>query len=170
MSNEHISKNRAAKIEQVAEIVEKFKAAQSVAFVSYRGLTVEQVTALRKACRENNVQYCVLKNRLVKLALEQVGIQGADDLLNGPNAFVFGMGDQVAAPKTISQFIEKNKLTSIAITGGILDGAVADKAAMEVMAKMPGKDELLATLVGCLQSPLSSLVAVLDEIAEKKAA
>ncbi len=165
-----MSENRILKEKQVAEIVEKLKAAQSVTFCSYSGLTVEQVTALRKQCRENGVQYCVLKNRLFRLALQQVGIEGADDLLNGPNAFVFSMNDPVSAPKTISKFIEAGKLTSLAITGGIMDGAVKDKAYMEAMSKMPGRDELMAMLVGCLSSPISSLVAVLDEIAEKKAA
>ena len=165
-----MSKNRELKEQAVAEIVEKFKAAESVTFCSYSGLTVEQVTELRRQCRENGVQYCVLKNRLVKLAMKEVGIEGADDLLNGPNAFVFSMKDAVSAPKTISNFIEKNKLQSLQITGGVMEGKVADKDLMLKLAKMPGKDELLATLVGCLLSPMSSLVAVLGEIAEKKEA
>ena len=165
-----MSKNRELKEQQVAEIVEKLKAAKSVAFVSYSGLTVEQVTDLRKQCRESDVQYCVLKNRLVKLALHEVGIEGCDDLLNGPNAFVFGMKDEVSGPKIVSKFIESNKLTSLQITGGIMEGKAADVATMNALAKMPGRDELLATLVGCLMSPVSSLVAVLNEIAEKKEA
>ena len=165
-----MSKNRELKEQQVAEIVEKFKAAESVVFCSYSGLTVEQVTNLRKQCREKNVQYCVLKNRLVKLALDQVGIEGVDDLLNGPNAFVFSMSDPVSAPKVVKDFIEKNKLTSLQVTGGIFENKAADVATIDMLAKTPGRDELLATLVGCLVSPVSSLVSVLDEIAEKKEA
>jgi len=69
-----MSKNREMKVEKVAEIVEKLKAAHSVTIVSYSGLTVENDTALRKQCRENDVDYCVLKNRLVRLALQQMGI------------------------------------------------------------------------------------------------
>ena len=84
-----MSKNRDIKVEKVAQIVERLKNAESVTVVSYTGLTVEQDTNLRRACRENDVDYCVLKNRLMKLALTQVGIEGMDDLLNGPNAFVF---------------------------------------------------------------------------------
>lgn len=94
-----MSKNRELKEQVVADIVEKLKGAESVVICSYSGLTVEQVTAIRKQCRESDVHYCVLKNRLVKLALEQLNITGLDDLLNGPNAFVFGMKDAVAAPK-----------------------------------------------------------------------
>lgn len=164
-----MSKNRDLKVQVVADIVEKLNNAQSVVVCSYSGLTVEQVTNLRKQCREADVQYCVLKNRLVKLALEQKGITGLDDLLNGPNAFVFGMKDAVSAPKIVNDFIEKNKLESLKITGGIVDGAAADAKTMNVLAKMPSREEMLATLVGCLQSPISSLVAVLDQIAEQKA-
>ena len=165
-----MSKNRDMKVEKVAEIVEKLRNAQSVTIVSYTGLTVEQDTNLRRQCRENDVDYCVLKNRLVKLALQQVGIEGLDDLLNGPNAFVFSKKDPVSGPKAVAQFIDKNKLEALKIMGGIMDGKAADNKTMEALSKMPGRDELLATLVGCLVSPISSLVAVLSEIAEKKQA
>ena len=165
-----MSKNRDMKVEKVAQIVEKLKNAESVTIVSYSGLTVEQDTNLRRQCRENNVDYCVFKNRLVKLALEQIGVEGVDDLLNGPNAFVFSKNDPVSGPKAVAQFIDKNKLESLKITGGIFEGKAADEKTMVKLSKMPGKDELMATLVGCLMSPVSSLVAVLGEIAEKKQA
>ena len=165
-----MSKNREMKVEKVAEIVEKLKAAHSVTIVSYSGLTVENDTALRKQCRENDVDYCVLKNRLVRLALQQMGIEGLDDLLNGPNAFVFGKKDPVAGPKAVAKFIEDKKLQCLKITGGVMDGKAADAATMEALSKMPGYDELMGMLVGCLSSPVSALVAVLNEIAEKKEA
>ncbi|MBQ6960257.1 MAG: 50S ribosomal protein L10 [Clostridia bacterium] len=165
-----MSKNRDMKVEKVAQIVEKLKNAESVTIVAYSGLTVEQDTNLRRQCRESDVDYCVFKNRLVKLALEQVGVSGMDDLLNGPNAFVFSKKDPVSGPKAVAQFIEKNKLESLKITGGIFENKAADEKTMIKLSKMPGKDELMATLVGCLMSPMSSLVAVLGEIAEKKQA
>jgi len=83
------------------------KNAQSVVICSYSGLTVEQVTEIRKQCRENDAAYCVLKNRLVLRALNEVGITGLDDLLNGPNAFVFSMKDAVSGPKIINDYIER---------------------------------------------------------------
>ena len=165
-----MSKNREIKEQVVADIVEKIKNAESITLVSYSGLTVDQVTSLRAQCREKDVNYCVLKNRLMRLALSEVGIEGADDLLNGPNAFVFSNKDAVSGPKVISEFIEKNKLQSLKITGGVFEGKVADEKTMQMLAKMPGRDELLAMLVGCLQSPISGLVATLDQIAEKKEA
>ena len=165
-----MSKNREIKEQVVADIVEKIKGAESMVICSYNGLTVEQVTSLRKECREVGVQYCVLKNRLVLRALQELNITGLDDLLNGPNAFVFGSKDVTNAPKVITSFIEKNKLTSLEIKGGLMGTEALTVAVVKELAATPSREELLATLVGCLVSPVSALVSVLDEIAEKKAA
>ncbi|MCR5296049.1 MAG: 50S ribosomal protein L10 [Clostridiales bacterium] len=154
----------------VAEIVEKLKNAESMVIVSYSGLTVEQVTELRKQCRENDVHYCVLKNRLVDRAMKELNIEGIDHLLEGPNAFVFGEKDVTAAPKIISTFIDKNKLTSLEIKGGLMGTEAIDVNTIKNLAATPSREELLGTLVGCLNSPVSGLVAVLDQIAEKKEA
>ena len=165
-----MSKNRELKAQVVADIVEKLKGAQSMVVCSYSGLTVEQVTNLRKLCREQEVHYCVLKNRLVLRALQELGINGMDHLLEGPNAFVFSTKDVTNAPKIVNDFIEKNKLTSLEIKGGLMGTEVLDAAGVKALAALPSREELLATMVGCLVSPVSALVAVLDEIAEKKAA
>ena len=169
MSNAHESKNRQLKEQVVAEIVEKIKGAQSMVICSYSGLTVAQVTELRKKCREGGVDYCVLKNRLVNRALQEVGIEGLDDLLNGPNAFVFSKEDAVAAPKIVSEFISKNKLESLKITGGLLDGKAADVATIETLATMPSREVLLARLVGSLSATVGNFVRVVEAIRKQKA-
>ena len=163
-----MSTNLEAKKLVVSEIVEKLKNAECMMVVSYSGLTVEQVTELRKQCRENNVHYCVLKNRLVNRALQELKIEGIENLLEGPNAFVFSEKDVTAGPKIISQFIEKNKLTSLEIKGGLMGTEVIDVNTIKGLAATPSREELLATLVGCLVSPVSSMVSVLEQIAEKK--
>ena len=165
-----MSKNLEIKKQVVADIVEKFKSAESMLVCSFSGLTVEQVTELRKQCRENDVHYCVLKNRLVGRALKELEIDGLDSLLEGPNAFIFGNSDVTAAPKAISSFIEKNKITSLEIRGGLMGKEFLDVNAIKALAATPSREELLGTLVGCLVSPVSALVSVLDEIAEKKEA
>ena len=165
-----MSSNLEMKKQVVAEIVEKLKGAESMVICSYSGLTVEQVTELRKQCRENDVHYCVLKNRLVARALAELNIEGLDSLLEGPNAFVFGTKDVTAAPKIISTFIEKNKLTSLEIKGGLVGTEAVDVKMIKDLAATPSKEELLATMVGCLVSPVSALVSVLEQIAEKKEA
>ena len=115
------------------------------------------------------MQYCVLKNRLVKLALQEVGIEGADDLLNGPNAFVFGMKDAVAAPKIVSEFIEKSKTTALTVTGGILENKVEDVATMDKLAKMPSREQLLARLVGSMSATMGNFVRVIEAYRKKQA-
>ena len=165
-----MSANLEAKKQVVADIVEKLKNAECMMVCSYSGLTVEQVTELRKQCREGGVHYCVLKNRLVLRALKELNIEGIDNLLEGPNAFVFGNKDVTSAPKIISSFIEKNKLTSLEIKGGLMGTEAMDVAAVKELAATPSREELLATMVGCLVSPVSALVSVLEQIAEKKEA
>ena len=165
-----MSKNRELKVQVVADIVEKLKACQSLVVCSYSGLTVEQVTNLRKLCREKEVQYCVLKNRLVMRALQELNIPGMENLLEGPNAFVFSMKDVTDAPKVVNDFIEKNKLQSLQIKGGLMGTEVLDAAGVKAIAALPSREELLATVVGCLISPVSNLVAVLEQIAEQKEA
>jgi large subunit ribosomal protein L10 len=165
-----MSKNLEIKKQVVSDIIEKFKSAESMVIASFNGLTVEQVTELRKQCRESDVHYCVLKNRLVARALKELNIEGLDALLEGPNAFIFGTKDVTNAPKIISSFIEKNKLTSLEIKGGLMGTEVLDVAGVKELAATPSREELLGTLVGCLVSPVSALVSVLDEIAEKKEA
>ena len=165
-----MSSNLEAKKQVVADIVEKLKGAESMVICSYSGLTVEQVTELRKQCRENDVHYCVLKNRLVARALDELKIEGLSSLLEGPNAFVFGTKDVTSAPKIISSFIDKNKLTSLEIKGGLMGTEAIDVATIKGLAATPSREELLATVVGSLVSPVSALVSVLEQIAEKKEA
>jgi len=90
-----MSKNFEAKKVVVSEIEEKIEKAESIVIVEYKALTVEAITALRAKCRAANVDYCVLKNTLMKRALENKGIKIDDAILEGPNAFVFGNGDPV---------------------------------------------------------------------------
>ena len=164
-----MSKNRELKVQVVADIVEKLKNCQSMVVCSYSGLTVEQVTELRKLCRAEEVAYTVLKNRLVLRALNEVGIEGLDDLLNGPNAFVFSMKDAVAGPRVINDFIEKNKLQSLKITGGILEGKAIDVATVKALATLPSREVLLAKLLGCMSNTVASFVRVIDAYRKKLA-
>ena len=110
-----MSKNLEAKKVVVSEIEEKIEKAESIVIVEYKALTVEAITALRAKCRAANVDYCVLKNTLVKRARANKGIAIDEKLLEGPNAFVFSNGDPVSAPKLMKEFItaaEKDKKTS----------------------------------------------------------
>lgn len=156
-----------AKETVVSEIVEKFSKAQSAVFYDYRGLTVAEVTDLRNKMREANVEYRVIKNTMVKRALDQLGIEGADEYLNGPTAVAFGYEDAVAPAKIIAGFIKAAKKTEF--KGGILDGKVITPDVVKNLSEIPSRNELLAKMLGSLNAPISSFVRVLDAIAKKKA-
>ncbi len=164
-----MGKNLELKKQQVSEITKKFQAAKSVIVVSYSGLTVEQVTGLRAQFRAAGVEYVVLKNTLVRRSLEDMKIEGMDEVLNGPSAFAFGMEDAVSPAKIIKEFIDKNKSEAIKFKAGLLGAELMDVKKVEELAKMPGRNELLARLVGSMNSPISSFVRVLDAIAKKQA-
>ena len=163
-----MSNNFELKKQVVADITKKFQDAKSVVVVNYTGLTVEQVTALRAQCRAANVDYCVLKNTLVRRALDDLKITGLDDLLNGPSAFAFGMEDVVAPAKLLSDFIEKSKTEVLTIKAGLMGTEVISAAKVSELAKVPSREVLLARLLGSLQSSVSGFVRVLDAIAKKQ--
>ena len=153
-----MSKNLELKKQVVSDIVKKFQDAQSVIVVKYSGLTVEQVTGLRAQFRANGVEYCVLKNTLVRRALKELNIEGLDEVLNGPSAFAFGMNDPVSPAKIINDFIVKT---------GLLGTELMSMEQIKALAEMPSREVLLARLVGSLQSSIASFVRVLDAIAKK---
>ena len=163
-----MSKNFEAKKVVVSEIEEKIEKAQSIVIVEYKALTVEAITALRAKCRAANVDYCVLKN-----TLENKGIKIDDAVLEGPNAFVFSNGDPVSAPKLVKEFItaaEKDKKTSpLTIKAGIMDGAVQSVEEVKALADILPREQLIAKIMGCLNSQATALAYVIQAIADKKA-
>ena len=162
-----MSKNLELKKQVVSDIVKKFQDAQSVIIVNYSGLTVEQVTGLRAQFRAAGVDYCVLKNTLVRRALQELNIEGLDEVLNGPSAFAFGMNDPVSPAKIISDFIAKNKTEVISIKAGLLGTEVMSMDQIKSLAETPSREVLLARLLGSLQSSIAGFVRVLDAIAKK---
>ena len=159
--------NLEAKKLVVSEIVEKFKNAQSVVIVKYSGLTVEQATGLREQFRANNVDYCVLKNTLVRRALAELDITGLDEVLNGPSAFAFGTQDPVSPAKIVNDFISKSKVPVLEVKAGLLGRDLMSVAQVKALADVPSREMLLARLLGSLQGSIAGFVRVLDAIAKK---
>ena len=162
-----MSKNLEIKKQVVSDIVKKFQDAQSVIVVSFSGLSVEDVTALRAQFRQNNVEYCVLKNTLVRRALHELNIEGLDDVLNGPSAFAFGMSDPVSPAKIVNDFITKNKTEALQNKAGLMGTEILSDAQIKELATVPSREVLLARLLGSLQSSIAGFVRVLDAIAKK---
>ena len=155
-----MSENFENKKKVVAEIKQRFENAQSVVFYDYRGLTVAEVTDLRNQCRAAGVEYVVLKNRMMKLATDDLGIQGLESFLKGPSAVAFGIADPVAPAKVLTEFIKKVKKTEIKC--GLIDGNVIDVKGVTALAELPPKEVLIAKMMGSLNSPITGFVGVLS--------
>ena len=163
-----MSANLEAKKVIVEEIKDKINKAVSLTFVDYRGLTVEEDTKMRAELRKANVEYKVYKNRLLLKALEELGMTGYADILEGTTAVAFGMHDEVSAPKILVDTAEKTK--KMQVKGGILNGARIDAKMVETLAKIPSKEVLISKLLYLLQSPVRSVAIALNAIAEKNKA
>ena len=168
-----MSSNLEAKKALVAEIEEKIEKAESLVVVEYNGLTVEAVTALRAKCRAAGVDYCVLKNTMVRRALANKGIEIDSKLLEGPNAYIFSNNDPVSGPKIVKEFIsgiEKDKKTSpLTIKTGIMDGQVQTVDEIKALADILPREQLIAKIMGALNSQSTALAYVIKAIADKKA-
>ena len=154
-----MSANFEAKKQLVEEIKEKFSKAKTLAFVDYRGLNVEEDTAMRKAFRENGCEYKVYKNRLMLKALSDLGIECSANYF-GTTAVAIGYADEVAPAKILCDTIGKTK--KMAIKFGILNGVSVSASDIEALSKLPSKEELIAKLLGTLNNPISGLCRVLQ--------
>ena len=158
-----ISQNAQNKREAVEEITEKIKNAQSVIVLSSTGVSVAEITALRKKFREAGVEYKILKNTLVRRALEDLGIFSLDDVLNGPSAFAFGLTDPVAPAKVISDYMAEQKLNNqFVIKAALIEGTYMDPDAVKALAQLPSKEVLIAKVMGSLNAPITNFVGVLS--------
>lgn len=165
-----MSKNLAAKEQSVSEIKEKLQKASSMVFVDYKGINVEQVTELRKRCREAGVDYKVYKNTLFKRAAKEANVSGIEEILEGTVAVAFGYNDVVAPAKAMNQFIKDFPKTTIALKGGLVEGVVMDATNIKALGDLPSKEILLSMLLGALQGNLRNLAYSLDQIRIQKEA
>ena len=153
----------AEKQAQVAETVEMIKAAQTGVLVDYRGLNVSEDTDLRNKLREAGVKYFVIKNKILKRAVDEVGMDGLDEVLHGPTALAISSEDAVAPAKVLAEFAKKNE--KLELKGGFTDGTVMSLDELKKLAATPNFETLIAKMMGSLQSPISGLARLLDTIA-----
>lgn len=158
-----------AKVELKQPIVDEIKAmldgAQSAVVAEYLGITVEQDTKLRKELRENGVQYKVFKNTLIKRAAEGTDFAQLDPNLVGPTALAVSKTDATAPARIIAKYAKD--IECLNLKAGVVEGTYYDQAGIQTIATIPGREELLSKLLGSLQSPITNLARVLNQIAEK---
>ena len=149
----------------VEEITGKFNDSQSAVVVEYRGLSVAEVTELRKALREEDVEFKVYKNKLVQRATESAGYAEINDKLVGPNAIAFGHSDAVAPARVLANFAKT--ANALELKCGVVEGTFYDAAGIATIATIPSREELLSKLLGSIQSPITNFARVIKQIAEK---
>lgn len=150
---------RPDKAAAVAEIVDSFNDSTGAVLTEYRGLTVKQLQELRRTLGEN-ANYAVVKNTLTKIAAKQAGVDGVDDLLNGPTAIAFINGDLVEAAKGLRDFAKANP--ALVVKGGYVDGAPMGAAEIAKLADLESREVLLGKLAGAMLASLSQAVYLLN--------
>ena len=163
MASEKILKQ---KEEAVKNLAEDLKTSNLILLVDYRGITVEDATKLRKEVRETNAEYRVIKNNIIKRALNANGENGLDDLLEGPTALITSKEDYLAPAKAVYNFAKNNEFYKI--KGGIIEGKVMTAEEIITLAKLPSRQELLAKLAGALLGNITKLAIALDQVKAQK--
>lgn len=154
-----------AKKETVSEVSNLLKENQALLIVEYRGLTVAELTSLRKSLSASESSLTVYKNTLVKRALNEANITDLDSYLEGPNAFVFAK-DVSVGPKVVTKFAKTNE--NLVIKGGLVDGKAYNGDEMVAIAKLPDKNGLIAMLLSVLQAPVRQFAATVKAVGEAK--
>ena len=156
--------NREEKAAVIEEVSAQVAQAGSIVLAEYRGLTVEQITQLRKQARESGVYLRVLKNTLVRRAVKDTPYEKLADQMVGP--LMYGISaDPVAPAKLIASFAKAND--QLVVKGGAMPNVVMDVAGVQALATMPSREELLAKLLGTMQAPVATFVRTLNEVPTK---
>ena len=158
-----------AKVELKKPIVEEIKealdGAQAAVVVDYRGLTVEQDTALRKQLREAGVVYKVYKNTMINLAVKGTEFEALVPHLEGPTAIAISKEDATAPARILYNFAKTAE--ALELKCGVVEGTYYDATGIAAIASIPSRDELLAKFLGSIQSPITNFARVIKQIAEK---
>lgn len=152
----------------VAELTEKLQNASSGVLVDYKGITVAEDTALRNECRNNELDYAVVKNTLLRFATKNVGLEEMDEALNGTTSLALSNGDPIAPMRVINKFAKQFNGSKFVIKAGFMDGKVLPLDEIMALAELPAKDVLQAQVLGTMLAPITSLAIVLKAIADEK--
>lgn len=155
-----------AKQSVVKEIVEKAKNCESITIAEYRGMTVNQIETLRRALAAENAEFSVYKNSLVRRACQELGYEGADELLTGPNAVIFSK-ELSSGPKIIKKY-SKRFGKVLVLKGGVVENKVLDDKAMAEVAAIPGREGLISMFLSCLQAPVRQFACAVQAVADAK--
>jgi large subunit ribosomal protein L10 len=149
------------KSDAVRTLKEVIQRSPALIFTDYRGLNMAQITELRRALRQRQAEYKVVKNSYAKIALKELGLPFEEAFLNDPTAIAMTQADIGPIAKTLFDF---SKESTLKVKGGLIEGQVLKSTAVEAISRLPGRQELLAMLVGALESPIRSLLYALNAV------
>ncbi len=159
-------KTQPSKVEAIEAVSAKIRESQDFIFTDYRGLTVEQITALRHQLREKNATYHVIKNNFARLAFEKLQFPGVGEALAGPTAVAFAKADANEVAKIILDFAKE---TSVKLKGAIVEKEFLNEKAIVELSRLPGRNQLIAMFMAGLKSPIQKLTYTLVALQEKLA-
>ena len=148
------------KSEKVDDLSRKLSEAKSIYLADFTGLNVSSATELRRSLRQADVNYEVIKNRLAKLAVAKIGLEQLGEYLTGPTAMAISLGDPVEPARILQKFIDGGG--KLAIKSGLLYGELLSPDQVKQIASLPSRDEMLAKVLGSVQSPLTGFAGVLN--------
>jgi large subunit ribosomal protein L10 len=149
-----------ANVAAVAQLKEELAAGGPAIVADYRGLTVAELTQMRRSLREHGIRYRVVKNRLARIAAREAGREGLTPLLDGPTGLALGGSDEVALAKAFLEAVRPYR--TLVVRGGVIGNHSFDGAAVSRLAALPPREVLLAQLAGGFASPLVGLASVLS--------
>jgi large subunit ribosomal protein L10 len=150
----------------VSTISEKLQSSQSTILVDYRGLTVAEVTELRKSLREAGIEFKVYKNSMVVRAAEENNLNELAEYLTGPTAIAFSNEDVVAPAKILNDFAKKHE--ALEIKAGVIEGRIASLEEVKALAELPSREGLLSMVLSVLQAPIRNFALATKAVAEQK--
>ncbi|MDR1522187.1 MAG: 50S ribosomal protein L10 [Streptococcaceae bacterium] len=159
-------KTIAKKAALVDKVLEKFNNAVSAVIVDYRGLTVEEVTKLRKQLRSDNVEMRVIKNSILIRAAQKAGFKELEKIFKGPTAIAFSNENVVAPAKIMANFAKE--VESLKIKGGVIEGKTFDVAKITALAKLPNRKGLLSMLLSVFQAPARNVAYAINAVLKAK--
>jgi len=150
------------KTKAIGELEEAFKASTDFIFADYRGLTVAQITALRRQLRERDARFLVVKNNFARIAFEQLSAPDVSAYLTGPTAVAIAPRDANEVAKTLLAFAKE--ATALQVKGGLVGATVYDRQQVEAFSRLPGRNDLIAMLMSVMNGPARSLAAALNDV------
>ena len=151
----------------IEDLRERLRGTDLAVVTDYRGLTVGQMQTLRRELRAAGGQFKVAKNTLLRLAAEREDQAGLAQLLDGPSGIAFAEGDMVTVAKAVTTFAKS--VDALEVRGGLMNGQAISADEVRALASLPSREELLAKMLGSMQSPATNLVGVLSAVARSLA-